>query len=293
MSEINGCDKQSGQDIPRTLIAGCGDIGSRLGTLLAQRGHSVWGLRRSSAGLPEQITPVTGDLLDPETLAQIPKKIDYAVFCATPDEVTEAAYRRIYIDALSMFLERLADQQPKVKRLLFVSSTSVYHQQDGEWVDEASATQPTHFRGQTLLQAERLLSNCPWPSLAARCGGIYGPGRNRLVNQVRQGDIQLRDEPPLYTNRIHSDDCAAALAHLISLKNPDNCYLLVDSNPATKQEVVDWIAQRLGIPPPARTKPTPAAKDLSQGKRCSNKRLLESGFNFQYPGYRQGYQPLI
>ncbi len=293
MSKINGSDNQSGQDPPRTLIAGCGDIGSRLGTLLVQRGHLVWGIRRSSARLPEQITPITGDLLDPETLDQLPEKIDYTVFCATPDKVTEAAYRRVYIDALSMLLERLADKQSKVKRLLFVSSTSVYHQQNGEWVDEASATQPTHFRGQTLLEAERLLNNCSWPSVVARCAGIYGPGRNRLVNQVRQGAIQLPDEPPLYTNRIHSDDCAAALAHLISLKNPDNCYLLVDNNPATKQDVVDWIAQRLGLPLPSRTELTPAAREPSQGKRCSNKRLLESGFNFQYPGYRQGYQPLI
>ncbi len=122
-----------------------------------------------------------------------------------------------------------------------------------------------------------------------RFGGIYGPGRDRLIREVKAGASCVAD-PPVYTNRIHRDDCAGVLRHLMSLRSPHVVYCGVDSEPAARCVVLDWLADRLGAPPPARLPPDPSA---ARGKRVSNARLLESGYDFLYPSFREGYAQVL
>ena len=136
-----------------------------------------------------------------------------------------------------------------------------------------------------------------------RFGGIYGPGRTRLIDSVREGSATCPAGPPLYTNRIHRDDCARVLEHLLFLDDPAPLYIAVDDEPAPLDDVLDWLAQRLGVAPPLRTdqaisKPgaeqraDPALR-MRASKRCSNARLRASGFQFRYPTYREGYAALL
>ncbi len=273
----------------RILIAGCGDVGTRLGLQLVADGHRVWGLRRRPELLPSNLIGLAADLTDPASLVALPRDLDQVVYIAAADQSTEKAYQRAYVDGLRNLLAATTSG-----RLLFVSSTSVYGQDDGGWVDEESATNPASFRGHKILEAERLLSEADRYTVVVRFAGIYGPGRTRLIESVRNGEAVCWDDPPLYTNRIHVDDCAGMLRHLGQLSEPESIYLGVDHEPAPDGEVKRWLARRLRVSEPS----TAADRDtsrrrMSANKRCSNRRLLATGYEFRYPDYRAGYEAVL
>lgn len=277
----------------RILIAGCGDIGSSLGARLHADGHAVWGLRRSDVELPKGITPLTADLAVPGELESLPAAIDVVVYIASADAYDDQAYEAAYVRGPANLIQALMVSGQRVRRMLFVSSTGVYAQSDGQWVDEDSPTKPVQFSGRRLLQGERTVLDGPIPALVVRFGGIYGPGRNRLQQRVRDGR-PCQDSPPLYTNRIHSDDCVGVLNHLLTLKSPDRIYIGVDNEPAAQCAVMDWLAARMGVPAPPRTRCTEGAgAGRRSNKRCRNARLLASGYCFAYPSYRDGYEKIL
>lgn len=265
----------------RLLIAGCGDIGSRLASLLPPEQWQVSGMRRRVERLPENIAPIKADLLDRNTLKAVDRAWDGVIYQATPDQRTPEAYRQAYVSGLENLLARI---QPE--RLLLVSSTSVYGQDEGQWVDEDSPTEPGRFSGRILLDAEALARAAG--GIVVRFSGIYGPGRDYLLRQVRSGQATCRADPPQWTNRIHADDCAGVLAHLLRLPSPHERYCASDNRPVARSEVLDWLAERLGQPQPRRT-----ASGGGQGKRVSNQRLRASGYDLIYPDFRHGYGAML
>lgn len=281
----------SGDSHERVLIAGSGKIGTRLGEELASLGEEVWGLRRQRIRLPSPLKSLTADLGVPESLQAIPAGITRVYYLATPNAYTDAAYRMTYVDGLRNLLQALADQGQTPRRVIFVSSTAVYAQQSGEWVDETSPTVPTGFSGRRLLEAERLLQQGRFPGLVVRFGGIYGRGRNAMLRKVQAGE-PCHAEPSLYTNRIHEDDCVGVLCHLGRLASPKDIYLAVDDAPCTQCELMDWLAEQLDRPKPARTT---AAKNTPRAgsKRCCNARLKASGYALRFPTYREGYRAML
>src|SRR5690606_26975911 len=112
-----------------------------------------------------------------------------------------------------------------VRRFAFTSSTGVYGQSDGGWVDETSPAEAQGFSGRWIREGEKLLEASPCETVSLRLGGIYGPGRARLIGTVRDGSAVITDGPPRYLNLNHRDDCAAALEHLLFLDNPAPVYL--------------------------------------------------------------------
>lgn len=276
----------------RVLIAGCGDVGSRLGGLLARRGHGVWGLRRHPENLPEGIEPLAADLTDPVTLQDLPPDLDLVFYTAAAEGRSDEAYRQAYVDGVRHLLEALQEAGQTPQRILFTSSTGVYGQRDGSWVDETSPTEPESFTGRRVLEGEELLAQGPFPAVSLRLGGIYGPGRTRLLDRVRRGEATCPEGPPIYTNRIHSEDAAAALVHLGFLGTVESCYVGVDRRPADLCEVLRFLARRLEAPPP-RTVPAESTDIRRGSKRCSSRRLFDSGFRFVYPTYREGYAEMI
>lgn len=276
-----------------TLILGCGDIGTALGRQLIEAGHRVIGARRSPQSLEEVgIEPLIMDLNDPEGLAALPDA-DIVVYIVSADRFDEQAYQLAYRDGLQAVLAELGGRKHAPRRVFFVSSTSVYAQQDGQEVDENSETQPSGFSGQLMREAERLLTAHPLPSSVVRFSGIYGPGRDRLIRQVREGRIAAAT-PPMFSNRIHRDDCAGVLGHLIDLalndKPLEELYLASDCEPAPLHEVMAWLAKRLKVES-SEVIQSPLRRRSS--KRCSNARLLESGYRFRYPTYREGYAQVL
>lgn len=274
------------------LIAGCGYVGTALGEVLTRDNHKVWALRRDPEGLPSALLPLACDLTSIQSVETLPTSFEYAIFCASPGRASEDAYRQTYVRGLSNLLQHL-EQCPQMRQVFFISSTSVYHQEDGSWLNENSPTLPNHYPGQRTLEAELLLNRSHLPSTALRCGGIYGPTRTRLVSAVRDGSIELpsRDR---FTNRIHRDDIAGAIAYLMrTLPTPlPERLLLVDDDPALYSEVLCHLADQLGCPRPQTSSEAPASR-RGGNKRCSNAQLKQLGYQLLYPSFREGYAPLL
>ena len=275
----------------RCLVAGCGYVGSALAARLVARGHEAFGLRRRPAGLPAGVVPVAADLADgPGLAARLPGDLDAVVYAAAADARDEAAYRRAYVEGLANLLAALRARSASA-RVLFTSSTAVYGQDDGSFVDECSPAQPVGWNGQTMLDAESRLADSGRPFAILRLGGIYGPGRTRLIERVRAGAERL-PSGPVYTNHIHRDDAAGALEHLLALARLEPAYVGVDDEPADLRAVLLWLAERLDAPAPPAS-PAGAGPAAATGKRCRNRRLRASGWVPRYPTFREGYGALL
>jgi len=271
----------------KVLIAGCGDVGTRLALRLINDGHEVWGMRRDVSGLDAAIRGIAADFSNVAGIPELPANLDYIVYCPAAGRRQEAIYRQTYVDGLRNLLHQLRHQNQQVKRIIFTSSTAVYHQTDGEWVDESSATEPTGFAGRILLEAESLLANSGFTYSVVRFAGIYGPGRDHFINQVKQGEVATCTSMPCYTNRIHSDDCAGLLRHLIISSRSERLYIGVDSAPVARAEVASWLAAAMNVDKPIQGDESPSPR--GQNKRCSNAKIREAGYAFLYPSYREGY----
>jgi nucleoside-diphosphate-sugar epimerase len=273
----------------RALVAGAGYLGEALARALVAAGHDVVVLRRSESPPPPGARAFRADLTRPGTLDALPAA-DLVFYTAAADARSDAAYYRAYVEGVARLIERLAREPQPPRRLLFTSSTAVYGQQDGEWVDESSQTVPADFAGRRLLEGEARVLSAPFPGTVLRLGGIYGPGRSSLIERARSGAAGGAG----YTNRIHRDDAAGALVHLALLPAAAPRYLGVDCEPAREADVLAWLAERLGVPAGSAPGAAPPAPRRARGsKRCRNALLLASGYRFRYPTYREGYGALL
>lgn len=278
----------------RILIAGCGYVGSALARELVAGSHTVFGLRRHPASLPPGVVPIAADLAVSRSLAELPTGLDAVVYAASPGGRDEALYRTIYVKGLRNLLDVLEAQGQRPRRVIFVSSTGVYGQSRGEWIDETSPTEPSDEPARLLLEGESVLRGGPFPGVVLRLGGIYGPRRTRLVEQVRQGHAVIARGATRYTNRIHRDDCVGALRHLLELEEPADVYLGVDHEPEDEAVVLRWLAGALGAPPPrVAARGEEPSRRRRGNKRCRNDRLVASGYRFRFPSYREGYTALL
>lgn len=278
----------------RILIAGCGYVGCALGERLVSESDTVWGLRRGAARLPLGIRHFEGDLSVSRSLKDLPADLDYVIYSVSPGGRDDALYRMAYLEGPRRLLDALDEQRQNPKRMIFVSSTSVYSQTDGSWVDETSPTEPESFPGRRVLEGERAVCEAPFPVTVLRLAGIYGPRRTRLVDLVRTGRAVYTAGASHFTNRIHRDDCAGVLHHLLRMPEPEALYLGVDSEPVEEASVLRWLSGALGAPAPRQAPPEelPPARSASN-KRCRNDRLLASGYTFRYPTFREGYAALL
>ena len=275
------------------IFVGFGDIAQRSSRLFNPERYKLSALKRTSLDFDGAIDIHLGDANDEHDLKKaFGEKIDVIVITLTPDDISEQGYQKAYIEPLKTVLSVAKHLDPRL--ILFTSSTSVYGQNKGEWVDETSITEPTSFSGRVILDAERLLENSGLPHCIVRFSGIYGPGRNRLIEQVRAGKATAK-EPVLYSNRIHADDGARVLHHLIEQHKNDgieNLYLATDSTPIPLYEVKQWLAKQMNIELNQEQTSKPE-RQFRSNKRCSNQRLLNSGFQLQYEGFKQGYGSLL
>lgn len=274
------------------LLAGCGDLGTEAGLRFAASGHRVVGWRRSPAKLPAAIEGAAADLGSPE-LPPVPADTTAVVIAVAADSPSEEAYRTAYVRGVAHVLDALERDGVHPDRVLFVSSTAVYGDAGGG-VDESTAPDPSGFSGRVLVEAEDLLHNrlagTGTTGIALRLGGIYGPDRTRLIDQVKTGSAVV-PEDVRYTNRIHRDDAAAAIVHLATMEAaPAPAYIGVDDEPAELGSVLRFLAAELGLPEPRVGDAGPAR---GGNKRCRNHLLRSTGFTFTFPTFREGYRDVI
>lgn len=286
----------------RIGILGCGYVGLELARQLVGR-HEVTGVRRSALDSIRTTgaTAVQADVTDPEALAAVPDA-DVLVFAASSGGRGAAEARRVYIDGLRTVLDDFADRPNPPDRLVYTSSTGVFGDHRGEWVDESTPIDPTTDKTRVLAEAERVVREAAEhygiEGVVARFAGLYGPGRWRLdrylAGPVTEG----------YLNMIHRVDAAGTLRFLIEKPLLDrSVVLVVDDEPVDKWEFADWLADQCGVDrPPKQTKAdrmaagglsSVARRRLQTSKRCSNGVLKQLGYDFTYPTFREGYRAAL
>jgi nucleoside-diphosphate-sugar epimerase len=272
----------------RVLLAGCGDVGLRVARRLHGLGHEVFALRRRPPATGgDGIHWLAGDLASPATMHGLPAGITRLVYLPAPDARDRATYEAVFLGGLRGMLDAL--DRRALQRVLFVSSSAVYGDHAGGWVGEDTPARPPGFNGSVLLEAERRLAEQPVRSTVLRLAGLYGPGRMQLIDRLRAGRATVPREPVHWANRIHVDDAAAAIAHLLLLPAAGPLYLGVDDTPLPLDVLYDYLARLVGAPSPPEG-PAPAGVG---SKRLSNARLRASGFVPRWPDARLGYAALL
>lgn len=292
----------------KLLLLGFGDIAKRLVKNTTNE-YDITGIRR---GIDTYIgvNVIQADCRDDMAMTDVTRQnFDVIVITMTPDDMSDRGYQQAYVQTVQVLLKALHKNNLNPRLIIFVSSSSVYGQHNNEWVDETSETHPNSYSGKRLLEAEKLLTDSAYTSCIVRFSGIYGLGRQRLIEQVRAGN-GARQEPVLFSNRIHSDDCAGVLAHIIECqkesKKIESIYLATDCKPSPLYDVKYWLAEQLGLNDQLKStvlnskainsralNSKKGGRALRASKRCSNQRLLDSGYKFLYPTFKEGYQMVL
>jgi nucleoside-diphosphate-sugar epimerase len=285
-------------------ILGCGYVGLELGRQLSDEGHHAVGVRRSDAGLAAieaaGFEAVRADVTDPDSLDAVPDA-DALVFAASSGGRGADAARRVFVEGLRTAIEHFAARDTPPERLVYTSSTGVYGDHGGDWVDETTPLDPATDKTRVLAAAERVArEDAPAHGIrgtVARFAGLYGPERYRLARYL-DGPVTEG-----YLNMVHRADAAGAVRYLLEADVDEEVVLVADDEPADKWAFADWLADECGVPhPPKRTKQERlAAGDLSEAarrriltsKRCSNRLLCDLGYDLAYPTYREGYRAAI
>ena len=202
---------------------------------------------------------------------------------------------------LARYGRRLAAVK-RTQKILYLSTIGVYGDRGGEWVDESALPHSQNERSKVRIHAEKA-----WLTLAKdkaktvhvlRLSGIYGPGRNPLVN-LAEGKARRIVKPGQVFNRIHVEDIARACAALVAYEGPSDVWNVTDDEPAPPQDVVAYAAEMMGIAPPpeqdfASADMTPMARSFyGESKRCANRKIKEQlGLELAFPSYREGIAAL-
>ncbi|WP_248518194.1 SDR family oxidoreductase [Salinarchaeum laminariae] len=295
----------------QVAILGCGYVGLELGRQLTATGHDAVGVRRSADGAAAieeaGFEAVQADVTDPESLDAVPD-VDALVFAASSGGRGAEAARHVYVEGLETAIEQFAGREDPPEQLVYTSSTGVYGDHDGDWVDETTPIDPTTEKTAVLADAERVATDVAdehgIDGTVVRFAGLYGPDRYRLERYV-EGPVTEG-----YLNMIHRDDAAGVVRFALDgaadgtlADRSIDTLLAVDDEPVSKWAFADWLAERCGEPAPEKRTieerlaagdlSEPAERRLRTSKRCSNDLLRELGYEFSFPSFREGYRDAI
>jgi len=288
--------------VAEALILGCGYTGLRLARRLSRAGHSVAGTSRSderARRLEEAgVRPLVLDVGRPEGLRALEGEAPDVCFYLVPPlreegPDGETRYRNPTVDVVK------ALRRAPLEAFVYGSSTSVYGDRGGEWVDESAVPRPDAPAGRARLEAERSVLRAGWewdcrPRIG-RIGGIYGPGRT-LRRSIREGRYRIVEGLEAWSNRIHVDDLAAGLEAIWTRGENGRVYNLVDDEPHRSEDFARLVAELAGLeletlgPEEARERDSESRWARKVGsKRVSNRRLREElEVELAYPTFREG-----
>ncbi len=270
----------------KTLIIGCGYVGLPLAEELQARGHAITAWVRSDATAatlaPHRFSRViAGNVAEESAWSDAGADFDLAIHCASSGKGGEAAYEDVFLRGAQYLVRHL----PQARKI-FVSSTSVYGQTQGEIVSEESPAQPGTKTGVILRAAEGHILDAG--GTVVRSSGIYGPGRGVLFAKFQRGEAVIEGDGARWMNQIHQRDLVRALLHLIDHGAPGEIYNATDDTPVTQHDYYAWCAEFLGKPlPPFGPVNTQRKRGLTN-KRVSNAKLRATDWTPIYPSFREG-----
>jgi nucleoside-diphosphate-sugar epimerase len=282
-----------------TVVIGCGYVGMRVAKRLASQGHRVYGVRRQIANTTEfddaGVIPLQIDITVPEQVELIPKTIQWAINAVSSSKRGADGYREIYSNGTNSLTHHLSTL-PDFRHYVHTSSTSVFGQTDGSWIDEGSERQPSTETSQILVDVEdhllRAFQEGGFPASIARVSGIYGPERGYLFQQYLKNEAKMVGNGSRIINMVHVDDVVSAITQILETGDPGTAYNITDSCPTTQLEFFSWLASELQRPLPrsASEAELKQRKRAITNKRVSNRRLTEElRYSLLYPTFRDGY----
>ena len=273
----------------KLLVIGCGKLGQKLGLLAKKTPLDLLGFKRKKI-TSTNIRIEQQDIFDKSFFDKV--KIhspDFILYSLSADEQSEKSYRRNYVEGLKQVIKSIKYIN-NFQHLFFVSSTSVYGDNNDQFIDEFSETSPKNFRGTILLEAENLLNTVKFNSTILRLSGIYGSGRNYMIKLSQ--DAESWPKVDRWTNRINEDDAANFIIFLLNQclqgEIPEKLYLLTDKEPVTLFRLLNWIRQNLNL-----KNKINITSDPILGKRLRSSIIPLLKFEYKYPTYKQGYKELI
>ena len=280
--------------MPRVLIAGCGYVGTATADLFQAAGWEVEGWTRSPASAvqlaakPYAVHAI--DIANRSAVQEAASPFDVVIHCASSGGGGTEGYQRVYLEGANNLLAGL---QPR--RFIYTSSTSVYAQTKGEWVDEESATEPVHETGKILRKAEEVVRQSG--GLVARLAGIYGPGRSALLRKFLSCEARIDNDGQRYLNQVHRDDVAAALLHLVTSSGEHSSAASVlnvtDDQPITQREAYAWLARKLDRALPEVVARPSERKRGASNKRVSNRKMRRLGWEPKFPTFPIGMEASV
>lgn len=272
------------------LIVGCGYLGSRVARLWLDAGHRVWATTRSPerAGRfsAQGIQPVVCDVMHPDSLKALPPA-ETVLYAVGFDRSSGQSMRQVYVTGLGNVLRRLERNPGPVARFIHVSSTGVYGQTDGAWVDETAATEPASESGRIVLDAEQLLRTYheTRPNVVImRFAGIYGPGRLLRRQEALQAGTPLEGSGSQWLNLVHVADGATAVDAADRYGFPGAIYNVCDDAPVVRGDYFGHLAELVGAPTPR----FDGSGSERGNRRIANGKLKALGWAPVYETFRQG-----
>ncbi len=263
------------------IIVGAGFLGTHLGRLLVGAGFQVTFLSRSAPVPPDAHGTgcdwIPCDITNAADLQRIAETLGstvaVAVHCASTRGGGADAYSSLYLQGTRAILSAFSPHL-----FCFVSSTSVYAQTDGSWVNEDSPAEPSAETGRVLRCAED--ETIAAGGVVVRLAGLYGPGRSIYPQKLLAGTALIDGTGKRWINQIHRDDAAAAISGLIA--TPDrfrgDIFNVSDGAPMTQRDVYLTVADALSMPPPPSSDaPLPRRRGASN-KRVGNQKLRSTGW---------------
>lgn len=271
------------------LQIGCGALGTLLAEATLAAGHSLTVVRRSRTAAPAGATLIQADVVHDDPLLSLQSlHADVLIYCLAPSDGTPLSYQQTYVHGLRQVLNCLPVTQ--FKHVFFVSSTRVFGESAGEWVDDDSPALPSDACGHALREAEQLLETLPCGHTALRIAGIYGPQRLHLLRLAHAPERWPQQS--VWSNRMHEQDVVGAILHLYHLLAQSQPLpphmILSDGVPSMQHEVLQWLATQMGLPAA-----TTAVTAAVSGKRLRNLRLQQSGYPLKFSDYRAGYRCIL
>ncbi|HEU4382916.1 MAG TPA: NAD-dependent epimerase/dehydratase family protein [Anaeromyxobacteraceae bacterium] len=277
-------------------MAGCGWLGAAVARACLGRGDRVTAVRRDPSRAEALralgAEPLALDLAEPGSAERLPPGIEAMVACQAAGAEGVELYRRAYLEANRTLVA--AARRAGARAFVYTSSTGVFGQRDGGDVDEATAPAPAGAAAEVLLEAERLVLAASASRLRAcvvRLSGLYGPGRAGILDRVRRGALALGPGDEAWMNFCHLDDAVSAVLAALGRGRPGGVYHATDAAPARRREVVEWIAARLGIPPP-RSQGAAGAPGGANRRVLGDRTRAELGLALSYPSFREGLATL-